>query len=305
LSETSVLALAPVCERCKTVITKIGGTLGMTSAYGVNDPSITRKRVEADLAVFSEYRAKYVGMREACKEELTWGLERYAKLPPTPELLGVEPSPQVGGIVTYVGTALLFSMQAALSFVVLGPFVALISCPFMAKRPGMLDRWWGEGFMSGMLKFARYWVAVCLAVPLGLLVFNLVVFVFQSIRTRIVNGTRPQENRQRRRDYQLAYANALKAAQPVKAAQDHRLSFRIRELDGLIATVTEKEEAIRNILRNPLDKPAATLDMSGDGLDGQPVTCPNCGKTSLFGRFGVNSANKGRCPHCSVHVDFE
>ncbi|HEX3148582.1 MAG TPA: hypothetical protein VHR66_10890 [Gemmataceae bacterium] len=93
LSETSVLALAPVCERCGTVITNIGGTLGLTSAYGVNDPTITRQRVEADLAVLTGNRDKYVGMREACKEQLTWGVKRYAKLPSPPELLELQPVP--------------------------------------------------------------------------------------------------------------------------------------------------------------------------------------------------------------------
>ena len=93
LSETSVLAIAPVCQRCGTVITKIGGTLGLTSAYGINDPTITRKRVEADLAVFSDYINKYVGMMEACKQQLEWGVERYANHPSLPELLAVQPVP--------------------------------------------------------------------------------------------------------------------------------------------------------------------------------------------------------------------
>ena len=64
LSETSVLALAPVCERCGTVITEIGGSLGLTSAYSVNDPTITRRRVEADLGVFREYQMRYHGSKE-------------------------------------------------------------------------------------------------------------------------------------------------------------------------------------------------------------------------------------------------
>jgi len=41
----------------------------------------------------------------------------------------------------------------------------------------------------------------------------------------------------------------LKAAEPIKAAQDHRLRCQIRELDGLIKTVTEKADGIRKILR--------------------------------------------------------
>ncbi len=65
LSETSVLALAPICNHCGVVIARIGGTLGLTGVYGVGDPTITRRRVEADLAVFREYRMKYFGMLEA------------------------------------------------------------------------------------------------------------------------------------------------------------------------------------------------------------------------------------------------
>ena len=93
LSETSVLALAPVCSHCGSVITAIGGTLGLTSAYGVGDPTITRRRVEADLAVFREDQVKYRGMLEACKEQLTWSVERYARLPLPPELLKLEQGP--------------------------------------------------------------------------------------------------------------------------------------------------------------------------------------------------------------------
>jgi hypothetical protein len=75
------------------VITSIGGTLGLTSAYGVGDPTITRRRVEADLAVFREYQMKYRGMLEACKQQLGWGVERYAKVPDPPELLPLVPVP--------------------------------------------------------------------------------------------------------------------------------------------------------------------------------------------------------------------
>lgn len=93
LSEASILALAPVCGHCGTVITKVGGTFRLTGAYGVNDPTITRKRVEPDLAVLCEYRDNYVGMVEACKQQLNWSVERYAKLPNKPELLSLQPVP--------------------------------------------------------------------------------------------------------------------------------------------------------------------------------------------------------------------
>jgi len=41
----------------------------------------------------------------------------------------------------------------------------------------------------------------------------------------------------------------MKAAEPVKAAQDYRLTVQIRELDGLIMTITEKAKEVRNILK--------------------------------------------------------
>jgi hypothetical protein len=84
-----VLALAPICINGH-VITKTGGTLGLTGAYGVNDSTFSRRRVEADLAVFREYLVNYRGMKEACKQQLDWGVERYAKLPQPPELLALQ-----------------------------------------------------------------------------------------------------------------------------------------------------------------------------------------------------------------------
>jgi hypothetical protein len=78
-------------------------------------------------------------------------------------------------------------------------------------------------------------------------------FVFFAILPHIsaksANGQRPQENARRQRKYELARAAALKAAKPIKAAQDHRLSVQIRELDGLIATMTKKVDDVRRLLR--------------------------------------------------------
>src|ERR1051325_8343658 len=95
LSETSVLALAPICNYCGAVITNTGGTLGLTGVYGVGDKTITRRRVEADLAVLHEYQVKYDGMKRACMEQLHWGVESYAKLPQPPTLLTLQPVPDL------------------------------------------------------------------------------------------------------------------------------------------------------------------------------------------------------------------
>src|SRR5262245_12973867 len=87
LSEVAVLALAPVCSRCGAVITTVGGTLGLTSAFGVGRSTITKARVEADLKVLQDYLANYRGMMEACRQQLQWGADRYARVPPPPDLL--------------------------------------------------------------------------------------------------------------------------------------------------------------------------------------------------------------------------
>ncbi len=233
LSETSVLALAPVCERCGCVITETGGSLGSTSAFGINDPTITRKRVEADLAVLNDYRYRYVGMLEACKEQLNSSVDRYAKTPNPPEVLTLKPVPPLGeGVLKGVqwglgcGTPLL-----CLSWWPLMPLLFLF--PSANPSPGS-DQ---SGFF-GMAFFGLIWY---------------LPFIYFHLRPRFkaiaANGDRPFENARRQKAYAEACALALLAAEPVKAAQDHRLRCQIRELDGLIRTVTEKAEDVRRLLK--------------------------------------------------------
>ena len=221
LSETSVLALAPVCENCRTVITKIGGTLGLTSAYGISDPTITRKRVEADLAVFCDYRNKYVGMLEACKEQLNWDVERYAKLPNPPELLSLKPVPALWPL---VGRSLLQGLGMFFGLTLLLGLVGTISSDAIV-----------DNTVSIILLLATVAPAAVLLTP--------------YFKAKAANGKRPAENARRQKAYEKAYAEALQAAEPIKAAQDHRLRCQIRELEGLITTVTEKAEDVRRLLR--------------------------------------------------------
>ena len=223
LSETSVVALAPVCEHCKVVILGTGGTLGLTSAYGVNDPSITRRRVEADLAVFSEYRNKYVGMLEACKEQLTWGVAQYATFPPAPAMLALIPVPPlVSGCAAGV---FLYCCVSVLIMAVVG----------------------AVGFADGTISLMKS-VPMFFALAL-MLVIPLLIASSPHFRAKAANGKRPLENARRQRDYSTSCAAALKAAEPIKAAQDHRLRCQIRELEGLIKTVTAKAEDVRCILK--------------------------------------------------------
>ncbi|MEI8197062.1 MAG: hypothetical protein WCI73_14275 [Phycisphaerae bacterium] len=221
LSETSVLAIAPVCEHCHTVITKAGGTFGLTSAYGVNDPTITCKRVEADLAVLCEYKERYVGMMEACKQQLNWGVERYANLPNLPEYLAVQPVPSFGGC---LGWGLLRA-----SF--WGGLPALVVTSIAILFSGMTSE------RLGWLYFEIAWYG-------GVIWFTLQ----PHYKAKAANGASPLENSRRRKVYEEAYFAAMKAAEPVKAAQDHRLRCQIRELEGLIETVGDKADDVRRIL---------------------------------------------------------
>jgi hypothetical protein len=67
-------------------------------------------------------------------------------------------------------------------------------------------------------------------------------------RAKVANGSRPAENSRRQKAYAEARAVALKAAEPLKAAEDHRLRCQIRELEGLAKTVGEKKADVRRLL---------------------------------------------------------
>ena len=95
ISETAILALAPICTHCHSVLITVGGSLGLTGAFGVGDRDITRARIQADLKVLCDYIENYDGMKEHCKQKLTWTAERYARLPPTPAMLPIETGPRL------------------------------------------------------------------------------------------------------------------------------------------------------------------------------------------------------------------
>lgn len=226
LSETSIIALAPVCEHCRTVITEIGGTLGLTGAYGVNDPTITRRRVEADLAVFREYQMKYRGMLEDCKQRLQWGLERYAQLPHRPQLLELKEVPPLingekFGIAIFMLPLLFLVTWVASVF-----FFA-----FVNSLAGLLEKGVTYWVIGGLSMAEDFWF-----------------ITVDHFHAKAANGNRPRENARRQKAFEDAMAIALKAAEPLKAAEDHRLRFQIRELEGLIKTVDKKETEVRQIL---------------------------------------------------------
>ncbi len=238
LSETSVLALAPICSHCGVVITSVGGTLGLTGAYGVSDPTITRKRVEADLAVFREYQMKYRGMLAACKQQLDWGVERYAQLPRSPELLKLEEVPslwegvQLGLLISPVTWFVVFCADLFIIGATSGGIAHIF--PFLRKL----------SYIDGLL-FEVKWTAVLA------LVGSVWLGTRDHFKAKTANGSRPRENARRQAAYQEDVAAALKAAEPIKAAQDHRLRCQIRELESLAKTVAEKEADVRRILAKP------------------------------------------------------
>ena len=218
----------------------IGGTLGLTSAYGVNDRTITRKRVEADLAVFCDYRTKYVGMLAACKEQLNWDVERYAKLPIPPELLPLKPLPSWLYILGYDADDK--SARLAAGYFLYFGFIPWILGSLIA---GLL----GNGFFWALFHFVSWlcWKVCVFTLPIYLI--SVIIGMVTYFTVTVANGQRPQENARRQRAYKAACSAAMKAAEPVKAAQDYRLTVQIRELDGLIMTITEKAKEVRKILK--------------------------------------------------------
>ncbi len=229
LSEASVLALAPICSHCGVVITSIGGTLGLTSAYGVRDPTITRSRVEADLAVFREYQMKYRGMLEACKQQLDWGVERYAQLPRPPELLKLEEVPPLFDGSQWLLTPIRFPFYFGATWIAFLLFFGFTRL-FKSDRNIM--------FKEGTIKTIA---VISLATTLW-------VTVKDHFKAKAANGSRPRENARRQKLHEESKAAALKAAEPLKAAEDNRLRCQIRELEGLAKTVAEKEADVRRIL---------------------------------------------------------
>jgi hypothetical protein len=213
------------------VITEVGGTLGLTSAYGVSDPTITRKRVEADLAVFRDYQKKYIGMLEACKEQLNWGVEKYAQIPNPPELLELQPVPP---------------FWTCLWQGLLGGFLLFFGASFCVVFCGLLVRAFIEVAVNP--EVARTTSDLLFLIPWCLWAYVVFSSLLPYFRARVANGNRPLENARRQKLYEEAVARALKAAEPVKAAQDYRLRCQIRELEGLIKTVGEKEAEVRRIL---------------------------------------------------------
>jgi hypothetical protein len=233
LSEASLLALAPICGHCGAVITSVGGTLGLTGAYGIGDRTVTRRRVEADLAVFREYQEKYRGMKEACMQQLGWGVERYAQLPQRPELLPLKnvPFPWNELPLMLILAPVLFVVSYGAVWV-----ICFLLDTYHVAFQGKPDLWGPKG--PPFLSLIAY----------GATVAPTLVAVYPHFRARVDNGTMPRENARRQKAYESAVAVALKAAEPLKAAEDHRLRIQIRELESLAKTIDAKAAEVRQLL---------------------------------------------------------
>ena len=199
----------------------------MTSAYGVGDPTITRRRVEADLAVFHEYRLKYEGMLQVCTQQLAWGVERYVKLPQPPEFLKLE---EVPSFWKWSGIWLIAAICYSL-WIGWGNLASLSNKIAPLEKP------------------VEFILILILLSPLfGCCVGAIYLGPVLHFRTKAANGDKPLENARRQKAYEEAKAAALKAAERSKAAEDHRLRVQIRELEGLAKTVGEREADVRRIL---------------------------------------------------------
>ena len=200
--------------------------MGLTGAYGVNDPSLTRERVKADLTVFQNHLNHSRGMLEACKEQLKWSVGRYARYPDEPELLALQDVPPLA-------PALLKGIWFAFVWLVGSMCVLAISEGIFVKFLGVAQ--------SSHNQFA-------MLVMFGGVVVAAVFPARQHFSAKAANGTMPEENARRQHAYREAVAAALKAAEPVKAAADHRLRVQIRELESLLKTLGERQEDVRRIL---------------------------------------------------------
>jgi hypothetical protein len=233
LSKTSIEAFVPSCDHCGTPIMDIGGTLGITSAFEKDDPTLRRELLEKQLDTYREYSKRYDGMIEVCKEQLNWGGERYAHLPEQPELLKLKPFPPFWegwgfGLIAFplclVGV--LFALQIIIE---VSKFIYEIIT------------------LGGKLSELRL-IPYILGIALCAWIVCLLVVAFRHLSVKIANGDMPKENARRQRAYDNALAAALKEAEPVKNAEDHRLRRKIVDLEGKAKVTSRKEQELRNLL---------------------------------------------------------
>jgi hypothetical protein len=243
LDETSFLAQAPQCTHCGVLVTEYGGTLGMTSAYGVNDPNLTRDRVESDLRRLQEAESRYRGMIYAHQAQLGWGPEHYAKLPPAPELLQAKEAPSFlgsvmagalgGGCLWFLILDVLFAVfSTALLYTAVSSHNALLHRLAFRFGPNF---WHNPGSVVGPM--------VLLALVLGI-ISGLAKF----LKGAGANSKIQAENAYRQRKYEKAKAAAVRVAIPEKEKADHIMRREIVKLEGFLKNTSQQEAHVRRIL---------------------------------------------------------
>lgn len=278
LREASVVAGAPHCAHCGAWIVGLNGTLGLTSAYGVGDPELTRRRIEADLGALREFRSRYTGMMDDCKEKLAWSAEEYAHfhkmLPQPPDLLKVKDTRSLGASAFLYGVipiiigllGILWTSPWVESYVGLVRDGVMINVETGQKQPltpgikiitdDVGNRWvkrghWHQGFFQAG-KYPDWawpwWILFfCFAVctSLGL------VEPIKYLMAVKANGDRPRENARRKKAHEEAMGAAMREAGKRKGADDHRRRSQIRELEGEIKATDRKIEEVRRLLAKP------------------------------------------------------
>ena len=174
-------------------------------------------------------------------------MARYAQIPQPPELLTVEAVSGVGASFT------------ALYYSYLLPVLTIVFGLYFSKGGPSLEDW-----IVSLIPVINWISLIILLLPippayrhasalfLSLILCAILGVIMSELYLRItnmvVNGRKPQENARRQKVYEEAKAAALKAADPIKAAQDHRLRSQIRELESLAKTVDEKKAEVRRLL---------------------------------------------------------
>jgi hypothetical protein len=119
--------------------------------------------------------------------------------------------------------------------------------------PSMRWQGWGDDWHftdTRTLDFAvRFFGAPVALIAIGFWYFGL----RPRFRAIALNGTAPAENLRRLRSHENTIQSALAKAEEIKAAEDHRIRFRIREVERLAAAVASKEIAVANRLATSIN----------------------------------------------------
>jgi hypothetical protein len=129
-----------------------------------------------------------------------------------------------------------------------GLFIVLAICaPLIKSTFGPFNLTKPFGVRGWPLFDEIFWV-VCISAILTWAA-RIAIGLWDRSRVKAINGNRPLENARRQEAYEQAKATALIAAEQMKVAEDHRLRYQIRELEGLTKMVSEKEADVVRILR--------------------------------------------------------